>query len=172
MAAPTNLPSWRDVNRIVVRSLAVSAASAVGEPLAARAADLILARHEQEKLPPEYQAQVLAEFLHDRYFEVLRHLDSDHPNPTHLAIALEYRHGEMPAPMVTARGSGELAQRMRDEARRHGIPIVEHVPLARALFALEDTDVFVPEEHFNQVARLLRWVYSARAPMKPRTSRP
>ena len=53
MAAPTNLPSWRDVNRIVVRSLAASAASAVGEPLAARAADLILARHEQKKLPPE-----------------------------------------------------------------------------------------------------------------------
>src|SRR6266480_6628481 len=58
IAAPTNLPSWRDVNRIVIRSLAASAASAVGEPLAARAADLILARHQQEKLPPEYQAQV------------------------------------------------------------------------------------------------------------------
>ena len=101
MGAPTNLPSWRDVNRIVVRSLAASAASAVGEPLAAKAADLILARHEQEKLPPEYQAQVLAEFLHDRYFEVLRHLDSDHPNPTHLAIAWLARLGCVRAVITT-----------------------------------------------------------------------
>jgi len=101
MAAPTNLPSWRDVNRIVVRSLAASAASDVGEPLTARAADLILARHEQEKLPPEYQAQVLAEFLHDRYFEVLRHLDSDHPNPTHLAIAWLARLGYVRAVITT-----------------------------------------------------------------------
>lgn len=101
MAAPTNLPSWRDVNRIVVRSLAASAASAVGEPLAARAADLILARHEQEKLPPEYQAQVLAESLHDRYFEVLRHLDSDRPNPTHLAIAWLARLGCVRAVITT-----------------------------------------------------------------------
>ena len=101
MGAPTNLPSWSEVNRIVVRSLAASAASAVGEPLAARAADMILARHEQEKLPPEYQAQVLAEFLHDRYFEVLRHLDSDHPNPTHLAIAWLARLGCVRAVITT-----------------------------------------------------------------------
>ena len=101
MGAPTNLPSWRDVNRIVVRSLAASAASAVGEPLAAKAADMILARHEQEKLPPEYQAQVLAEFLHDRYFEVLRHLDSDRPNPTHLAIAWLARLGCVRAVITT-----------------------------------------------------------------------
>ncbi len=101
MSAPTNLPSWRDVNRIVVRSLAASAASAVGEPLAAKAADLILARHKQEKLPPEYQAQVLAESMRDRYFEVLRHLDSDRPNPTHLAIAWLARLGCVRAVITT-----------------------------------------------------------------------
>ena len=83
-------------------------------------------------------------------------------NPTHYAIALEYRHGEMPAPMITARGAGELAQRMRAEARRRAVPIVEHPPLARALFALEGSQLFVPEEHFEPVARILRWVYSAR----------
>lgn len=84
-------------------------------------------------------------------------------NPTHYAIALEYRHGEMPAPMITARGAGEMAQRMRAEARRRRVPIVEHPPLTRALFALEGTQVFVPEQHFEQVARILRWVYAARA---------
>jgi flagellar biosynthesis protein FlhB len=39
---------------------------------------------------------------------------------------------------------------------------VENPPLARELFALRESQVFVPEEHFNQVARILRWVYSAR----------
>ena len=101
VGAPTNLPSWSDVNRLVVRSLASAAAPAVSEPLATKAAELILARHEQEKLPPEYQAQVLAEFLHGRYFEVLRHLDSDRPNPTHLAIAWLARLGCVRAIITT-----------------------------------------------------------------------
>jgi flagellar biosynthesis protein FlhB len=83
-------------------------------------------------------------------------------NPTHYAVALEYRHGQMPAPMITARGSGEMAQRMRVEARRRSVPIVENPVLARALFALRETEVFVPERHFDQVARVLRWVYAAR----------
>jgi flagellar biosynthesis protein FlhB len=84
-------------------------------------------------------------------------------NPTHYAVALEYRHGEMPAPMITARGAGELARRMRAEAYRRAVPVVENVPLTRALFALKDQQTFVPEEHFEQVARVLRWVYAARA---------
>jgi flagellar biosynthetic protein FlhB len=84
-------------------------------------------------------------------------------NPTHYAVALEYRHGEMPAPMITARGAGELARRMRDEARRRDVPVVEHPPLARALFALRESQVFVPEENFDQVARVLRWIYAARS---------
>jgi tetratricopeptide (TPR) repeat protein len=98
---PSNLPSWRDVNRIVVRSLAAQAAEAIGEPLASKGADLILARHQQEKLPPEYQAQVLAELLHSRYFDVLRHLDSDRPNANHLAIAWLAKLGRVCAVVTT-----------------------------------------------------------------------
>ncbi|HEY6925472.1 MAG TPA: EscU/YscU/HrcU family type III secretion system export apparatus switch protein [Steroidobacteraceae bacterium] len=83
-------------------------------------------------------------------------------NPTHVAVALEYRHGEMPAPMITARAAGELAHRMRVEARRRSVPIVEYPQLARALFALSDSQQFVPEEHFEPVAKILRWVFAAR----------
>src|SRR5690348_6405682 len=68
MGAPTNLPSWDDANRIVVRALAASASRAIGDELARRASEIVLARHEQRKLPPLYQAEVLAEFLHERYF--------------------------------------------------------------------------------------------------------
>jgi flagellar biosynthetic protein FlhB len=84
-------------------------------------------------------------------------------NPTHYAVALEYRHGEMPAPMITARGAGDLAERMRAEARRRLVPIVENAPLARALFTLRESQVFVPEEHYEGVARILKWVYAARS---------
>jgi tetratricopeptide (TPR) repeat protein len=101
MGPPTNLPSWRDVNRIVVRSLASTASLAVGSAAATSAADLILARHEKEKLPPEYQAQLLAEFLYHRYFDVLRYIDSDLPNDTHLSIAWLARLGCVRAVITT-----------------------------------------------------------------------
>lgn len=84
-------------------------------------------------------------------------------NPTHYAVALEYRHGAMPAPLITARGAGELALRMRGEARRRGVPVVENPPLARALFRLPGQEAYVPEEHFHDVARILRWIYARRA---------
>jgi flagellar biosynthetic protein FlhB len=68
----------------------------------------------------------------------------------------------MPAPMITARGAGDLAHRMRIEAGRRAVPVVEDAPLTRALFALSESSAYVPEEHFNRVARILRWVYAAR----------
>jgi tetratricopeptide (TPR) repeat protein len=101
MGSPTDLPSWRDVNRLVVGALASGAEPVVGKSLAAQGEQLILARHEREKLPPEYQAQVLAEFLYSRYFRVLRHLDSDRPNASHLAIAALARLGCVRAVVTT-----------------------------------------------------------------------
>ncbi|MEP6495059.1 MAG: tetratricopeptide repeat protein [bacterium] len=97
---PTNLPSWRDANRIVIEALASTAQSVVGDH-ATHAAKLIVARHTQEKLPPEYQAQILAEFLYERYFEVLKYIDSDRPNATHLAIAWLARLGRVRAVITT-----------------------------------------------------------------------
>lgn len=83
-------------------------------------------------------------------------------NPTHYAVALRYEHGRMPAPQVVAKGAGELAARLRTEARRCGVPVVEHAPLARALYATVEDDGYVPESEFTRVARILRWVYAAR----------
>jgi flagellar biosynthesis protein FlhB len=83
-------------------------------------------------------------------------------NPTHYAVALQYTHGRMPAPMVTAKGAGEMAARLRAEARRCGVPVVEQPPLTRAIYAEVEADGYVPEAQFAQVARILRWVYAAR----------
>ena len=55
-------------------------------------------------------------------------------NPTHFAVALEYRRDAMAAPRVVAKGADHMAQRIKDVAREHGVPIVENVALARALY--------------------------------------
>jgi flagellar biosynthetic protein FlhB len=83
-------------------------------------------------------------------------------NPTHLAIALSYKHGEMPAPKMLAKGAGEVAARMREVARQHGIPIVENRPLARDLYKRLESDHYVPEDLYPQVAKILLWVYAMR----------
>lgn len=82
-------------------------------------------------------------------------------NPTHLAVALVYRHGEMAAPAIVAKGSGELVEKMKTVARRSGVTIVENRRLARALWRLDLHDT-VPEAHFAEVARILVWVQQAR----------
>ncbi|RSZ56278.1 EscU/YscU/HrcU family type III secretion system export apparatus switch protein [Massilia atriviolacea] len=83
-------------------------------------------------------------------------------NPTHIAIALSYRHGEMPAPKLLAKGSGKLAARMRQAARELNIPIVENRPLARELYKRIGADQYVPEDLYPRVAKILIWVYAMR----------
>ncbi|HEY0588459.1 MAG TPA: EscU/YscU/HrcU family type III secretion system export apparatus switch protein [Pseudoduganella sp.] len=83
-------------------------------------------------------------------------------NPTHLAVALSYQHGVSGAPQVVAKGAGELARRMRELAGRHGIPVVQNRPLARALFREVDHEGYVPEKWYPQVARIMVWVYTMR----------
>jgi len=82
-------------------------------------------------------------------------------NPTHLAVALEYDEGEMNAPRVVAKGREELAAKIRDLAREHGVPIVQNVPLARSLYAV-DLDGEIPEELYPAVAEILNWVMQLR----------
>lgn len=83
-------------------------------------------------------------------------------NPTRLAIALRYDRAKMPAPMVTAKGAGQLAKLMREMAFRHQIPIVENKKLARALFRKAAIDVQIPEDFYPAAAKLLMWVYAKR----------
>jgi flagellar biosynthetic protein FlhB len=82
-------------------------------------------------------------------------------NPTHLGVALMYRHGEMAAPAVVAKGVGDMVEKMKAVARRHRVTIVENRRLARALYALDLHDP-VPEEHYAEVARILVWIQEAR----------
>lgn len=81
-------------------------------------------------------------------------------NPTRLAIALEYDREAMDAPVVTAKGSGFLARRIREIAVEWQIPLVENKPLARSLFETVEVGEEVPEELYRAVAEVLAFVYS------------
>lgn len=78
-------------------------------------------------------------------------------NPTHYAVALRYEPGETALPMIVAKGMDEQAAVIRHLAKEHNVPIIGNPPLARALHKIP-LDQPVPEELFEAVAVVLRWV--------------
>jgi flagellar biosynthetic protein FlhB len=76
-------------------------------------------------------------------------------NPTHFAVALEYRRGEMAAPIVLAKGADQIALKIREKAREHGIPIVENKALARGLYDTAEIGDAIPGPLFAAVAEVL-----------------
>jgi flagellar biosynthetic protein FlhB len=80
-------------------------------------------------------------------------------NPTHLAIALRYDRKTMRAPRVVAKGIRLGAERIREIARLHQVPIVENKPLARLLFKHGKVGGEVPASLYAAVAEVLAWVY-------------
>lgn len=82
-------------------------------------------------------------------------------NPTHFAVALRYEQATMAAPKLVAKGADRVAQKIREVATEHGVPIVENPPLARALFGV-DLDAEVPPEHYKAVAEVISYVMKLR----------
>jgi len=78
-------------------------------------------------------------------------------NPTHYSVALSYERG-MSAPVCVAKGMDNIALKIREIAREHDIPIVENVPLARALYATVKVDDEIPAEHYHAVAEIIGYV--------------
>jgi flagellar biosynthetic protein FlhB len=76
-------------------------------------------------------------------------------NPTHFAVALEYKRGSMTAPLVLAKGQDQIALAIRERARQHGVPIVENKPLAQALFKSAEIGEVIPAGLFSAVAEVL-----------------
>lgn len=86
-------------------------------------------------------------------------------NPTHLAVALRYDGAKMSAPVMVAKGAGFIAERIREVAKEHGIPIIENKPLARSLHKLVDLGHEIPEQLYQAVAEILALVLRARKRM-------
>ena len=80
-------------------------------------------------------------------------------NPTHLAVALKYEAEKMEAPKVIAKGSGLIAQRIKDIAKKHSVPVIENPPLAQSLYKLVEVGQQIPESLYKAVAEVLAYVY-------------
>jgi flagellar biosynthetic protein FlhB len=84
-------------------------------------------------------------------------------NPTHYSVALRYEPDKGDAaPICVAKGVDAVALRIREVAREHNVPIVENVPLARALYAAVDIDETIPREHFEAAAKVIGFVFGQR----------
>jgi len=80
-------------------------------------------------------------------------------NPTHYAVALEYKPGRMSAPKVVAKGAGLIAQRIRDIGRENDVPLLEAPPLARALYRHAEIGSEIPTALYAVVAQVLAYVF-------------
>ncbi len=88
-------------------------------------------------------------------------------NPTHYSVALAYERG-MAAPICVAKGVDNIAFKIREVAKDHDIPIVENVPLARALYATVEIDEEIPVEHYHAVAEVIGYVMGLRRSLSGR----
>ncbi|MFJ6417454.1 flagellar biosynthesis protein FlhB [Paeniglutamicibacter sp. NPDC091659] len=83
-------------------------------------------------------------------------------NPVHVAVALKYEPGKS-APKLVAKGAGNIATRIREEAATHKVPMVKDVPLARNLHAVCEIGDEIPPDTYNEVARVLAFVMTLKS---------
>jgi flagellar biosynthesis protein FlhB len=91
-------------------------------------------------------------------------------NPIHIAVALKYNSDVMEAPRVVAKGTELFAERIKQVATEHGIPIVENPIAARALFRLVEIDQEIPPDLYQVVAEILMLAWRLKGitpPAKP-----
>lgn len=108
-------------------------------------------RHKRKRL--------IAELLkHSRSVSRVPEADIVLANPTHLAIALQYRPKSMRSPVVLSKGSDAVAAQMRLIAARAGVPCLRSPELARAIFRECKVDQAVPAHLYAQLAPVYRWL--------------
>ena len=120
--------------------------------------------HKESEGDPQIKSkrrQMHQEMLRDPGIDNVKDADTVVVNPTHVAVALRYDRDKESAPRVLAAGRGAIAHNIRREARRHGIPVVRNIQLARALVDVS-VDSTIPEDFFEPVAEVLTHVYSLR----------
>lgn len=114
---------------------------------------------------PEIKAKIRAqqrEMSRRRMMSKVPSADVVITNPTHYSVALQYPDNSNKAPIILAKGQGELALKIRELARENNIEIVEVPPLARALYKHAELDQEIPSALFTAVAQVLAYVFQLR----------
>ena len=110
---------------------------------------------------PELKArvrQVQREMTKRRMLKAVQNATVVVTNPTHYAVALQYDRASMVAPMVVAKGMDHMAANIKEIARKHGVPMVENVPLAQALYKGAEVGDTIPGPLFGAVAEVLAYL--------------
>ena len=81
-------------------------------------------------------------------------------NPIHVACALKYDQAEMECPVLTAKGTEMIAQKIIQIAEENNVPVIDNPPVARALFRLVDVNQYIPPELYKAIAEILIFVYN------------
>jgi len=118
--------------------------------------------YKQTEGDPNVKARIRSiqlETARRRMMEAVPEADVVITNPTHLAVALRFDAHKMAAPCVVAKGSGYVAERIKQIAEEHHVPIVENKPLARTLVKTVDIGDVIPVELYKAVAQILAYVY-------------
>jgi flagellar biosynthesis protein FlhB len=114
---------------------------------------------------PQIKARIRSiqrKFATNKMLEAVKKADVVITNPTHFAVALVYDRESMFAPKIVAKGMDHMALRIKEIARENGVPTVENVPLARALYKALKVGQFISRDLFNAVAEVLAYVYRLR----------
>lgn len=103
------------------------------------------------------------EMARKRMMQAVPEADVVITNPIHLAVAIKYDSSSMDAPKLLAKGAGKIAQRIKDLAEEHDIPIMENPELARNLHSLADIGQEIPPVLFQAVAEVLAYIYKIKS---------
>lgn len=124
--------------------------------------DEVKDEHKQSEGDPIVKAkqrQAMMKVMMRRMLQDVPKADVVITNPTHIAVALRYNVMEAPAPVIVAMGADHLAERIKQVAREHNVPIRENVPLARALYKSVEVGEMIPEELYKAVAAILAGIW-------------
>lgn len=130
--------------------------------------DLMMSKQEvkdeykQQEGDPQVKGRIkskMREVSQRRMMQKLPEADVVITNPTHFACAIQYDKNVSEAPILIAKGADYLAQKIKDTAKEHNIPIVENKPLARMLYYNVDLDSEIPRELYQMTAEVLAYVY-------------
>jgi len=124
--------------------------------------------HKETEGDPRVKARIKSlqrEMARKRMMQEVPKADVVITNPTHYAVALRYDSASMGAPAVTAKGANIIAEKIKEIAKMHGVPVFEDKLLARSIYKL-DIDQEIPEVFYKALAAILANVYKLKGKVR------